>query len=127
EYKNQAIRVDIPAGVEDGMKVRVRGAGESIGSQGSPGDLFLRVHVKHDPRFVRDGFTIYTEKLIGFTQAALGDTVDVETVEGTVKLKIPAGTQSGEKLRLKGKGVPSGRGRGDHIVIVKVETPKKLS
>ncbi len=127
QYKNQAIRVDIPAGVEDGMKVRVRGGGESIGAMGESGDLYLRVHVKHDPRFERDGATIYTEKIIGFTQAALGDTVDVETVEGAVKLKIPAGTQSGDKLRLKGRGVPSGRGRGDHIVVVTVEVPKKLS
>lgn len=127
ENSRRTLRVDVPAGVENGMKIRIRGEGESIGARGEAGDLFVRLHVSQDKRFERDGKTLYSQKKIGFTQAALGDEVDIETVEGTVKLKVPAGTQSGDKLRLKGKGVPTGRGRGDQIVIMQVATPKKLN
>jgi molecular chaperone DnaJ len=111
------------------MSVRVRGEGESIGAQGEPGDLYLRLRVEPDPRFKRDGFTIYVTKNIGFTQAALGDTVDVDTVDGPVRMKVPAGTQSGTDFKLSGHGVPHmrGSGRGAHIVTVVVETPTKLS
>ncbi|MDQ5952069.1 MAG: Chaperone protein DnaJ [Patescibacteria group bacterium] len=122
----KTLRVDIPAGVEDGMQMRVRGEGESIGTQGEPGDLYLRLRVSPDPRFGREGTTLYVTKKVGFTQAALGDTVTVDTVDGPVSMKIPPGTQSGDELRLRGKGVPSNRGRGDQIVIVKVITPQKL-
>lgn len=124
QYGRKTLRVDIPAGVENGMKIRVRGQGESIGAAGEPGDLYLQLHVKDDPRFERAGNNVFVKKNIGFTQAALGDEVEVDTVDGSVKLKIPSGTQSGDKLKLKGKGV---RGRGDQIVIVQVVTPKKLS
>lgn len=127
EYGRKTLRVDIPAGVEDGMRIRVRNQGESIGAQGEVGDLFLFLHVENDPRFERHGKDIYVEKKIGFTQAALGADVEIETVDGKAKLKIPAGTQGGDKLRMRGKGVQSGRSRGDQIVIVKVITPKKLS
>ncbi len=127
EYGRKTLRVDIPAGVENGMKIRIRGEGESIGAGGTAGDLFLRVHVKQDKRFEREGSTLYSRQDVGFTQAALGDEVETDTIEGPVKLKIPAGTQGGDKLRLKGKGVSTGRGRGDQIVIVNVVTPKKLS
>lgn len=127
DYGRKTLRVDIPPGVEDGMKIRVRGEGESIGVRGQKGDLYLRLHVDVDPRFQRVGDKIYVEKKIGFTQAALGDEVEVDTVDGKVKLKIPAGTQSGDKLRMRGKGVSTGRSRGDQIVVVKVVTPKKLN
>jgi molecular chaperone DnaJ len=120
------VRVDIPAGVDDGVTVRVRGEGESIGAAGEKGDLYLRIRVEPDARFKRDGSTIYVTKNIGFTQAALGDTVDIETVDGKVEVKIPQGTQSGDELRLRGKGVPTSRGRGDQIVVVNVITPTKL-
>lgn len=123
----KTLRVDVPAGVEDGMRIRVRGEGKSIGAAGEPGDLYLQLHVEQDSRFDRQGRDIYSEKEIGFTQAALGDEVEVDTVDGPVKLKIPSGTQSGDQLRLKNKGVPEGGWRGDHYVIVKVKTPKKLS
>lgn len=126
KHGRKTLRVDIPAGVEDGMRIRVRGEGESIGPSGEPGDLYILVHVERDPRFEREGSNIYSTKNIGFSQAALGDTVDVDTVDGKVQMKIPAGTQSGDELRLRGKGVPSGRGRGDHIVIVRVMTPRKV-
>jgi molecular chaperone DnaJ len=123
---HKTLRVDIPAGVEDGMQVRVRGEGESIGAQGESGDLYLRIRVTVDPRFERDGFTIYSEKKVGFTQAALGDTVEVDTVDGKVSMKIPPGTQSGDELRLREKGVPTRGSRGDQIVVVRVITPTKL-
>lgn len=127
EYGKKSLRVEIPAGVENGMKIRVRGQGESIGTSGAPGDLFVVLYVKPDPRFERVGENIYTQHQIGFTQAALGDDVQVQTLDGVVKLKVPAGTQSGDKLRLKGKGVPKSYGRGDMIVIIQVVTPRKLS
>lgn len=127
EYGKKSLRVDIPAGVDNGMKIRVRGQGESIGSAGVAGDLYVVLYVKPDERFERAGEHIYTKQKVGFTQAALGDELQVETLDGKVKLKIPAGTQSGDKLRLKGKGVPKRHGRGDMIVVVQVVTPKKLS
>jgi molecular chaperone DnaJ len=127
EHERQKIRVDIPAGVESGMRIRLRGRGRKIEGTEEYGDLYLEMHVKRDPRFEREGEHIFSVKQVGFTQAALGDEVEIETVEGKVKLKIPAGTQSSEKLRLRGKGVQVGRRRGDHYVIVQVMTPKKLS
>lgn len=127
QYGKKSLRVEVPAGVENGMKIRVRGQGESIGASGAPGDLYVVLYVKPDPRFERAGEHIYTQHKIGFTQAALGGDVQVETLDGPVKLKIPAGTQSGDKLRLKGKGVPKSYGRGDMIVVIQVVTPKKLS
>ncbi|MFA6130649.1 MAG: molecular chaperone DnaJ [Patescibacteria group bacterium] len=127
EYKRTTLRVEIPPGVEDGNRMRVRGQGESLGASGAPGDLYVSLHVETDPRFERQGEHLFSIKRIGFSQAALGDEVVVETVDGSVKVKIPAGTQHGDKLRLRQKGVPTGRGRGDHLVIVHVMTPKKLS
>jgi molecular chaperone DnaJ len=122
QREKKTLTVSIPEGVDDGMTLRVRGEGEAV-KNGKPGDLHLRLHVEPDNRFERDGDTIYTRLPLGFTQAALGDTIDVETVDGTVELKVPAGTQGGSEFRLRGKGV---RG-GDHIVIAEVITPKKLS
>ena len=126
EKKRKTINVNIPAGVEEGNVLRVRGEGEAI-KGGSSGELFVRISVKPDHRFERDGETIYSEKKIGFSQAALGCVVPIETVDGKVDLNIPAGTQSQTQMRLRGKGVPSRSGRGDHIVIIKVVTPHKLS
>ena len=106
--------------------LRIRGEGEAV-KGGRAGDLFVRLHVSQDKRFEREGSTIITRAQIGFTQAGLGDTIEVQTVDGPVDLKIPAGTQSNSQFRLRGKGVPTNRGRGDQIVIVDVFTPKKLS
>ena len=127
EYGQKSLRVEVPAGVDNRMKIRVRGQGESIGAMGVAGDLYVVLHVKPDARFERVREHIYTHHKVGFTQAALGDEVQVETLEGKVNLKVPAGTQSGDKLRLRGKGVPKARGRGDMIVVIKVVTPSKLS
>ena len=126
ERVNVRLNVTIPAGVHDGAVLRLRGEGEAI-KAGQSGDLFVRVHVAEDARFERQGATLISEASIGFTQAALGDTIVVETVDGEVDLKIPSGTQSGTQFRLRGKGVQTRRGRGDQIVVVKVVTPKKVS
>jgi len=126
-YEKKSIKIDVPAGVESGMKIRVRGQGESIGAKGQAGNLYVHLYITPDPRFERDQNTIYSTHKIGFTQAALGCEVMTDTIDGKVKLKIPAGTQGGDKLRLKGKGVANGRARGDQIVIIQVVTPTKLS
>ena len=125
-HGRKTLRVDIPAGVDDGVAIRVRGEGESIGAAGEMGDLYIRIRVESNSRFAREGTTILSSKKIGFTLAALGGTVDIDTVDGKVSMTIPPGTQSGSELRLRGRGVPSGRGRGDHIVVVTVVTPKKI-
>ncbi len=126
EKKRKTLIVTIPPGVEEGNILRLRGEGEAT-KGGKPGDLFVRIHVRPDKRFHKEGSTIYTKHALGFTQAALGDKVEIETVEGKVTLTIPTGTQSGAQFRLRGKGVPTRTGRGDHIVEVYVVTPKKLS
>ncbi|PID52537.1 MAG: molecular chaperone DnaJ [Candidatus Moraniibacteriota bacterium] len=130
QYNEQVTEsVDIPAGINDGQSIAMTGKGE-VGKDGAPaGDLIITVHVVPDSRFARDGYNITTKKIISFSQAALGDKVDIETVDGNVKMKIPAGTQSGEIYRIRGKGVPKlrGIGRGDHLVEVIVEVPTKLS
>lgn len=125
-HGERTLRVDIPAGVDDGMRIRVRGEGEAIGG-GENGDLYIRLHVAEDPRFERRGKDIFSVEEIGFTQAALGAEIETDTVDGKVKLKIPAGIQSDERLRLKGRGVPHGNWKGDQYVVIKVKTPKKLS
>jgi molecular chaperone DnaJ len=123
----KTLNINIPAGVDEGMLVRVRGEGEAAAHGAGAGDLLLRIHVKAQSIFRREGETIFSTAPIGFSQAALGDTIEVETIDGSVELKIPAGTPSGTELRLRGKGVPSRHGRGDQIVRVEVVTPKKLS
>jgi molecular chaperone DnaJ len=129
EVRTEEVPLEIPAGVEDGVTLELRGGGEAVGRGQPAGSLYVRLRVKPDERFERDGDTIHSRVTISAAQAALGDHVTVPTVDGEVELKIPAGTQPGEQLRLKGKGVPKSRGfgRGDHIVTVEVEVPRKLS
>lgn len=127
--KNVKIEVDIPAGIDDGQTLSVRGQG-SPGTKGGPaGDLLVTIRVKAHPKFKRDGYHIYSEMPIRFSQAALGDEVEVDTVDGKVKYTIAPGTQTGSVFRLKGKGVPYLRssGRGDHYVTVKVQVPTKMN
>ncbi|HYC80031.1 MAG TPA: molecular chaperone DnaJ [Candidatus Binatia bacterium] len=127
--RTKTIKVKIPAGVDDGSRVRVTGEGE-VGYRGSnSGDLYLRLNVKNHPTLKREGEHIYSETPISFYQAALGTSVDVKTLDGEVNLKIPSGTQSGKVFRLKGKGVPivNSSSRGDHYVTIHVVTPTKLS
>lgn len=119
------VNVGIPAGVEEGSKLRVPGKGEAGRRGGGPGDLFLHVQVEPDGQFQRRGANLYLLLPISFTEAALGAKVEVPTPEGHSTIKIPPGTQSGSKLRLKGQGMPipkSGQ-RGDLIAEVQVVTP----
>lgn len=127
--KYKTIPIKIPVGVDHGMQVRVSGQGEPGVNGGPPGDLYIVLRVKEHPFFDREGQDIYCEMPITFVQAALGDEIEVPTLTGRVKLKIPAGTQTGTYFRIKGKGVPSARGRaqGDQHVKVKVQTPQKLN
>ena len=127
---NRRVVVNIPAGVDDGINVRVTGEGEVSARGGTPGNLYVILTVKPHPFFKRQGNDILYELPISFTQAALGDEVEVPTVDGkTTLLKIPAGTQSSRSFRLKGMGVPvvHSSARGDEHVIVKVVTPTNLT
>lgn len=123
------IHLNIPAGVDDGAQLRVSGEGEPGANGGPPGDLYVVLRVKSHEFFEREGNDIYCEVPLTYAQAALGDEIEVPTVDGRVKLKIPAGTQTETFFRLRGKGVPHlrGNGRGDQHVKVRVITPTKLN
>ena len=127
--KRKKIKVTIPAGVDDGQQLRVSSQGEAGYNGGPAGDLYIVFTVKRHEQFERDGDDIYFELKLTFPQAALGDEIEVPTIHGKVKLKIPAGTQSGAQFRLKDKGVKNvhGYGTGHQYVIVKVVTPTKLT
>lgn len=127
--KRRKIKVKIPAGIDDGQQLRVSGQGEPGVNGGPAGDLYVVFHVRTHEFFERDGEDVYCEMPITFVQAALGDEVEVPTLHGKVKLKVPAGTQTGTKFRLKGKGISNvrGYGIGDQHVIVRLITPTKLS
>ncbi|MFS0780856.1 molecular chaperone DnaJ [Bacillus sp. 1P06AnD] len=127
--KRKKISIKVPAGIDDGQQLRVSGQGEPGVNGGPAGDLFVVFHVKSHEFFERDGDDVYCEVPLTFVQAALGDEIEVPTLHGKVSLKIPAGTQTGTRFRLKGKGVPNvrGYGQGDQHIIVKLVTPKKLS
>ena len=126
--KTRTIEVNIPPGVSDGQKIRLSGQGDVGVRGGSSGDLLLEVHIRPHPEFTRIGRDVYSEVVVGIADAALWTTVDVPTVHGRVSVKIPPGTQSGTKLRLRGRGVPGPAGvSGDHYVRVKVETPRQLT
>ena len=127
--RSTKIRVQIPAGVDDGQTVRVRGEG-CTGSNGGPsGDLLVEVSIRSHPFFQRDGANVLCELPITFTQAALGAELEVPTLDGKVRYTIPEGTQTGTVFRLRGKGIPfvHSKTRGDQLVTVVVETPTKLS
>ncbi|MBC1934913.1 molecular chaperone DnaJ [Listeria grandensis] len=126
--KKKKVKLKVPAGVDDGQQMRVAGEGEGGVNGGPNGDLYVVFVVAHDEFFEREGSDIYVEVPLTFVQAALGDEIDVPTVHGKIRLKIPAGTQTGTTFRLRNKGVPHlrGNGTGDQHVIVKVIVPKKL-
>ncbi|MFS0727502.1 molecular chaperone DnaJ [Paenibacillus sp. 1P07SE] len=127
--KQRKLHVKIPAGVDEGAQIRMSGEGESGTRGGPPGDLYIVLRVKSHDFFERDGDDIYCEVPLSFVQAALGDEIEIPTLTEKVKLKIPAGTQTGTYFRLKGKGVPKlrGYGQGDQHVKVTVVTPTRLS
>lgn len=128
--RQRTLKVKIPAGVEDGSVLRINGAGEAA-QGGHKGDLYVHIAVKPDPRFSREGRNILSSVLIPMVEAVLGTTAEVDTVDGKVTLKVPAGTQSGKVFKLSGRGVPPAGGgrsrRGDHLVEVVVEIPTKLT
>lgn len=127
--ETHSVKVNVPAGVEDGQQMRLANQGEA-GSNGGPyGDLFVIFRVEESNIFDRDGSEIYYDLPISFVQAALGDEIEVPTVHGNVKLKVPAGTQTATTFRLKGKGAPRlrGSGNGDEQVTVNIVTPKNLN
>ncbi|MHC5251768.1 molecular chaperone DnaJ [Listeria kieliensis] len=126
--KKKKIKLKVPAGVNDGQQMRVAGEGEAGVNGGPNGDLFVVFVIAPDDFYEREGDDIFVEVPLTFVQAALGDEIDVPTVHGKVRLKIPAGTQTGTTFRLRGKGVPHlrGSGTGDQHVAVKIIVPKKL-
>jgi molecular chaperone DnaJ len=128
ERREQRITVKIPAGIDDGATIRLREHGEAIGG-GGKGDLFVHIRVKAHKKFTREGDLILSEEHVPMVDAALGTEIDVETVDGIVTMKVPAGTQSGTDFKLTGHGVPHLRSdaRGAHIVSVVVDIPTKLS
>ena len=123
--KRETVTVAIPPGVEDGTRLRVTGKGEAGRRGGGAGDLYLQIQVEADPRFERRGANLYHKLPISFTEAALGAKVGIPTPEGHSTIKIPPGTQSGSKLRLKGQGMPIPRSeqRGDLFAEIQVVTP----
>jgi molecular chaperone DnaJ len=127
--ETEELSVKIPAGIDNGQRIRLAGRGEA-GERGAPsGDLYLRVRVLPDRRFDRDGEDAFSTIRVPLTTAALGGSVSVETIDGSVRLKIPPGTAAGKIIVLKGKGIPrlEGRGRGDHRVTVDIIVPTRLT
>jgi molecular chaperone DnaJ len=127
--RERTMDVDVPAGVEDGTRIRYAGQGEAGLNSGPAGDMYVILHVAEHDFYEREGNDLFCTVPISFPQAALGTEIGVPTFYGDHKLKIPAGTQSGHRFRIRGKGVPvlQGSGRGDMYVDVQVETPSKLN
>ena len=127
--KNVKIMVNVPAGIDDGQTISLRGEGEPGIRGGPPGDLYIGVRVKPHPLFQRQGNDVICEIPVTFVQAALGSELEVPTLDGKVKYTVPEGTQTGTVFRLKNKGIPflRGNGRGDQYVKVSVEVPQKLN
>lgn len=128
QEKHQEITLKVPAGIDDGAIIRLREHGEAI-ANGPKGDLYVNVRVKPHKKFTREGDLILSEEHVGMVEAALGTEISVDTVDGPVTMKVPAGTQSGTDFKLSSHGVPhlKGSSRGAHIVTVTVDTPTKLS
>jgi molecular chaperone DnaJ len=129
ERRTRRYNVKIPAGAKTGTRVRLKGKGEAGRNGGPPGDVFVVVDVEPSPLFERRGANLVLEVPVTYAEAALGSNVQIPTPDGPVALKIPAGTESGKMLRVKGRGAPhlKGNGRGDLLAQVKVTVPKKLT
>lgn len=128
QSKNQHVELKIPAGIDDGATIRLREHGEAI-ANGPKGDLYVNIRVKPHKKFTREGDLILSEEHISMVEASLGTEMEVDTVDGKVRMKVPAGTQSGSDFKLSNHGVPhlKGSARGAHIVTIVVDTPTKLS
>ncbi|MBI1969102.1 molecular chaperone DnaJ [Candidatus Woesearchaeota archaeon] len=127
--KTRKLKVKIPAGIDEGERLRISREGEAGEKGGPSGDLYVRVHIQAHERFERQGNDLYSQIPISFVQAALGDEIEIPTLDGKVKMKIPPETQTNTVFKLRGKGMPSlhGDGKGDLKVTVVVETPTKLN
>jgi len=127
--EEKTISVKVPAGVDDGSRLRVAGEGEGGHNGGPAGDLYVFISVEEHPRFTRRDYDIHSEQSVTFTQAALGAEIEIETIDGAESLRIPPGTQPSQVFRLRGKGVQflQGPGRGDHYVHVTVKIPTVLN
>lgn len=128
--KEKKLTIKIPHGIEHGSKMRVSNEGNAGRNGGRPGDLYVVIHVKQSKEFIRQGFDIFTELEITTPQAVLGDEITVNTIHGETTAKIPSGIQNGERITLKGFGVPylgSDSQKGNHYITIKVMVPKKLS
>jgi curved DNA-binding protein len=127
--KMEEVSVKIPRGIPSGKKLRLSGKGMEGRNSGPPGDLYLQVNIKEHPFFIREGDNIVVEKEVNFSDAVLGTNVEVPTLDGKKGVKVPPGTQSNTKLRLKGLGMPrfQGEGRGDEFVKLIIKVPKKLT
>lgn len=127
--KNRTLKVNIPAGIDDGQSIQLRGQGGAGTNGGPAGDVIVTVGIRPHPFFTREGSDVLCEIPISFTQAALGDTLQVPTIDGKIEYTVPEGTQTGAVFRMRGKGIQNvnGRGRGDQFVRVNIEVPKNLS
>ena len=128
--KERALSVNIPAGVETGTRIRLAGEGEAGLRGGPPGDLYIFLEVAEHPLFQRDGNVLFCRVPVSMTSAAIGGEIEVPTIDGgRSRVKIPAGSQSGRQMRLRGKGMPSlrGGGSGDMLIELAVETPVNLT
>jgi molecular chaperone DnaJ len=126
----RAVNVTIPACTDNGAQIRIVGAGDAGSRGGAAGDLIVKVNVRKHPRFERRGCDVCTEEEVSYLDAIFGTDLQVHTLHGIASLKIPPGTQSGQELRLHGHGAPKGgtsKGKGDHVVRVKVKLPTQLS
>jgi molecular chaperone DnaJ len=128
ERRKRSINLKIPAGIDDGATIRLKGHGEAVGN-GQKGDLYVHIRVKAHKHFTREGDIILSEQHIGMVDATLGTEIDIDTIDGKIRMKIPAGTQSGTDFKLSNHGVPhvQSNKRGPHIVSILVDTPTRLS
>lgn len=127
--KSRTIKVNIPAGIDEGQRISLRGEGEAGKFGGPAGDLYIAISIKNHPIFTRRGYDVYVDMPITFAEAALGGKVIIPTIHGKIEMTIPEGTQNGDKFVLKGKGISSlrGIGKGNQYITVNIEVPKKLN
>ena len=128
QRKRKSVKIKVPAGIDDGATIRLKEYGEAV-AHGRKGDLYVNVKVRPHKKFTREGDLILSEEEISMVDAVLGTTIEVDTVDGKIKMKVPPGTQSGQDFKLAGHGVPHirGNGRGAHIVQINVKIPKKIT
>ena len=125
--ERQRLTADIPTGIADNEVIRFMGQGEAGLFGVKPGDLYIKIHVSPHSKFKREGNNLYYQQFISFTQAVLGDKIEVPTLEGNIVLKISAGIESGTVLRLQDKGIKTARGKGDLFIEIRIKTPKRIS